>query len=134
MLGEKFHDIVGKITGTRVIPGDNGPKIEISFQAAGKLLGIDTTELGTYTSVMQPSGVFRGEGAGISMSKDGEAVTWQGFGIGRPTGKGLAASYRYSISYQTASPKLARLNNVVGVGEWETDEDGNAKGQSWEWK
>ena len=36
--------------------------------------------------------------------------------------------------YQTASHKLARLNSVVAVWEYEIDENGNVQGTIWEWK
>jgi len=35
---------------------------------------------------------------------------------------------------QTASPKLARLNSVALVYEYEVDENGNAHVKGWEWK
>jgi hypothetical protein len=108
--------------------------VEVSFAGTGKLLGVATTDLGTYVSTMTPFGVLNGEGQGITMTADGESLTWKGHGIGKPTGKGMAASYRYSIVVQTASTKLAKLNGVLLVGEWEVDENGVAKGQAWEWK
>lgn len=134
MLGEKFHEIMGKITGTRVISDAGSIKVEASYQGQGKLLGIEHNEMGTYTSVMQPSGFLLGEGQGLLMTKDGDSIIWKGFGIGKPTGKGLGASYRYSLHYETTSPRFARLNGVVGVGEWEVDEQGNGKGFTSEWK
>jgi hypothetical protein len=135
MLGEKFYESMGKITGVRVIPGDeHSPAVESSFQGQGTIYGIPTTDIGTYVSRLQDNGVFHGEGQGIAMTKDGDSIAWKGFGIGKPTGKGLGMSYRYSISYQTSSQKLAKLNSLVCVGEWEVDENGNTKGTGWEWK
>jgi len=32
------------------------------------------------------------------MSKEGDSLTWIGHGVGKPTGKGLAASWRYSLA------------------------------------
>jgi hypothetical protein len=133
MLGEKFQTITAKITGTRVLPGELGPKLEVSFQGTGNIYGADTTEMGTYTSVMQPSGALFGEGQGIATTNEGESLSWKGFGMGKPTGKGLGASYRYAITFQTTSTKLARVNGLVAVGEWEVDENGNCKGTAWEW-
>ena len=135
MLGEKFTEHVGKVTGVRVIPGDeHAPAVETSFQGQGKVYGIETTEIGTYVSRLQESGVFQGEGQGVVMTKDGDVITWRGTGVGKPTGKGLAASYRYSLTFQTTSQKLAKLNTFMAVGEWEVDENGNTKGTGWEWK
>ena len=49
MLGEKIGEATGKVTTRRVLanPG-GGPKMETSFEATGKLLGADITEMGTY--------------------------------------------------------------------------------------
>ena len=135
MIGEKVQEIVGKITGTRVLAGDGGGvKVETSFQGAGKLVGVDTIELGTYKSTMTPSGHLHGDGHGTSMSPTGDMASWKGSEVGKPTGKGMGASYRYAVYFQTTSPKWSRLNGVVVVGEWEIDENGNTKGQGWEWK
>lgn len=135
MLGEKFTEHVGKVTGVRVIPGDeHAPAVETSFAGNGKLYGMETTEMGTYISRLQPSGVMVGEGQGIVMTKDGEAITWKAQGVGRPTGKGMAASYRYALTFQTSSQKHAKLNTFMAVGEWEVDEQGNTRGNGWEWK
>ena len=135
MLGEKVSEIGGKVTGTRVLPGEGGGlSIEVSFAGQGKMLGVGTTEMGTYLSVMRPSGTLHGEGQGMTMSAEGDMAAWKGFGVGRPTGKGMAATYRYAVSYQTTSTKWARLNGCVLVGEWEVDENGNTTGAAWEWK
>jgi hypothetical protein len=45
-----------------------------------------------------------------------------------------AVSYRGAVYYQTASPKLSRLNTVAGVFEFESDESGNTQSKIWEWK
>jgi hypothetical protein len=135
MIGEKIDELSAKITGTRVIPGENGNvKIEVSFGGNGKLLGVDVMEMGTYHSTMTPAGVLNGEGNGLIMSSDGDALTWIGYGVGRPTGKGMSASWRISLIMRTASKRWARLNEVLGIGEWEVDEAGNGKAQVWEWK
>ena len=135
MLGEKFQEHTGKVTGVRVIPGDeHAPAVETSFQGIGKVYGIDVTEMGTYVSRLTDAGVFHGEGQGIAMTKDGEVISWKGTGVGKPTGKGLGTSYRYSLTFQTSSQKLAKLNSLLAVGEWEVDENGNTKGAGWEWK
>ena len=135
MLGEKFGENQGRITGQRVITGQDGiPRVETSFQATGKIYGIETQELGSYTSHVAPTGVLHGEGQGVAMTKDGDAISWRGNGVGRLTGKGQAGSWRASLVYLTTSQKLARLNGVVGVIEWEVDENGNARGSAFEWK
>ena len=55
MLGEQLGQEQGKITGRRVLPSDGrGPKVEITFQARGTILGTEATDLGTYWSVVLP--------------------------------------------------------------------------------
>ena len=68
------------------------------------------------------------------MTKDGERVTWTGQGVGSFTGRGSAVSWRGSLYYQTSSQKLARLNSVAAVFEYEVDENGNSSSKVWEWK
>lgn len=135
MLGEKVGELQAKVTGQRVIKGPDGlPRVETSYQGIGKIYGVETQEMGTYTARLTPAGVLQGEGQGVIMTKDGDSCFWSGHGIGRPTGKGLASSWRASLVYQTTSQKIGRLNGIVGVVEWEVDENGNARGSVAEWK
>jgi hypothetical protein len=69
------------------------------------------------------------------MTNDGtEVATWKGSGIGRMSGSGKV-SFRGAIYWHTTSTgKLAPLNNVVGVYEYEIDEGGNTSAKIWEWK
>jgi hypothetical protein len=99
----------------------------------GVTLGMPMANTGTYTAVMRPDGTLYGEGQGIAMSPDSDAVTWVGHGIGMLK-TGGAVSYRGALYYQTTSAKLARLNGVVGVFEYDVDAEGNTRGQIWEWK
>jgi hypothetical protein len=136
MLGEQIYDIVGTVTGQRVIPG-NAPGeviLEVSFQGKGTVLGVGTLETGTYSCRMKAPGVLHGEGVGLSLTADGEAVTWQGSGIGRPTGAGMAAQWRGSITYCTQSQKLAALNGMSAVFEWDVDSEGRTRGKTFHWK
>ena len=101
MLGEKLGEETGKITGYRVRPSDGmHPRVEVSFQAAGQLLGIDTTDMGTYQSVLGADGVLRGEGQGVIMTGEGDVITWTGQGVGRFTGQGSGSSWRGAIYYK----------------------------------
>ena len=59
-------------------------------------------------------------------------ATWKGGGVGKFTGGGV--SYRGAIYYSTASQKLARLNGIATVFEFEVDADGNTQSKIWEWK
>ena len=133
MLGEMLGETQGKITGQRVLPVECCPKIEISFQDAGKILGEEITEIGTYWSAVKEDGTLYGEGQGCYMTKDNEIVTWTGQGVGKFTGKG-ATSWRGSLYFQTSVKKLAMLNNIGGVFEYEVDEKGNTSAKIWGWK
>lgn len=135
MLGEMVAEDQGKVTGIRVLPAEGqDPQVEVSFQASGRIFGVDYTEMATYQSALTPAGYMRGKGQGILTTKDGELVTWTGEGVGKPKGKGSAASWRGSIYYQTSSQRLAKLNGICAVFEHEVDETGNAKSQVYEWK
>jgi hypothetical protein len=103
------------------------PKIETSFSATGNYRGVETTATVTYWASPRSGGAIYGEGKGVLMSKDGqEMAIWTGQGIGRFTG---------SLFFETSSTgKLAFLNNLVGVFEYETDESGNTSATVWEWK
>lgn len=134
MLGDLLGEERGKATGYRVLPSEGtGPKVEVSFQASGKILGIETTEMGTYWSMPKPGGFLHGEGQGVVMTRDGEMATWVGQGVGR-IGAGGSASWRGALYYSTASTKLARLNGVAIVFEFEVDQQGNTSAKIWEWK
>ena len=135
MLGEMLGEERGKVTGYRVLPSEGqGPKVEVSFQASGRILGIETTDRGTYWSVVRPGGALYGEGQGVLMTKDGEMASYSAQGVGRFTGKGGGVSWRGAIYYQTASQKLARLNGIAVIFEYEVDENDNTHVKFWEWK
>ena len=66
MLGEMIGEEQGKITGIRVLPSEGqNPRMEVSFQASGRLVGVETTTMGTYISTLMPNGVFNGVGQGV---------------------------------------------------------------------
>ena len=134
MLGEMLGEERGKMTGMRVLPAEGaGPRVEASWQGSGKLLGVEYNGMGTYIAVMTPAGVLSGQGQGVMMGKDGEMASWTGGGVGKP-GKGMAANWRGAIYYQSPSPKLARLNSVAVIYEFDVDENGNTHAKLWEWK
>ena len=135
MLGDKIGEERGRVTGYRVVRSEGaGPKVEVAFQAAGKILGVDHSTLGTYTSTMRPDGTVLGEGQGVVMGAGGAMANWVGQGVGKLSGRGQAISYRGAIYYQSASPAWARLNSVAAVFEYDVDEDGNTTANVWEWK
>ena len=127
MLGEMLGEESSKVTGYRVLPPEGGvPKVEVSFEASGTLLGIAETTIATYWSVARPDGSLFGEAHGIVTGAGGETATWVANGVGKMTGKGSAASWRGAVYYQTAAPPWARLNSVVAVFEYEADGNGNS--------
>ena len=133
MLGELIGEDRGKRTARRVIQGDGGPKVEVSFESDGKILGIDQHSIVTYASSVRPDGTLYGEGKGVVATVQGDIASWTGAGVGKLDAGG-AVSYRGAIYFYSASPKLARLNSVAVVFEYEVDPEGNTQSKLWEWK
>jgi hypothetical protein len=135
MLGETIGEANGRCTGVRVLSVDAGsPQLEISAQGTGKAMGVPFTDMITYSQVMRPGGVLYGEWEMVWLTDDGEVVTSKGFGVGRPTGPGFAESFAAAGSVQTTSKRLAHLNGVAIIGEFDADEQGNYRWTAVEWK
>ena len=132
MLGEQISETKGKRLVRRVLSVDP-PTAEVSFEDSGQMLGVATTGMGTYTSVVSPDGTIHGEGQGLIMTTDGESVTWTGSGSGR-FGAGGSVSYRGMLFFRTTSEKLGRLNGACGAFEYDSDASGNTSSKVWEWK
>jgi hypothetical protein len=132
MIGEQISEHKGKRLVRRVLSVDP-PTAEVSFEDAGTVLGVATTGLGTYTSTIRPDGSLFGHGQGMELTADGEAVTWNGTGVGK-FGPGGSISYRGVLFFRTTSQKLARVNNVCGAFEYDVDAAGNTTSKVWEWK
>ena len=130
MIGKQIGVTTGKRLFRRVLSTEP-PTVEVSFEDNGQMLGVPTTGLGTYTSVVRADGSIFGHGQGISMADDG-AVSWTG--TGRAIGKAGAVSYRGMLFFQSASKKLARLNNACAAFEFEVDAKGGTVSKMWEWK
>jgi len=133
MLGELISESQGKRTARRVLSASPGFKVEVSFEDSGKLLGIEAHTIATYWSEGRPDGSLYGEGQAVIITRDGGVVTWKGQGVGKLLADG-SVSYRGAVYFSTASPRLARLNTVAGVFEFEVDADGNTNSKVWEWK
>ena len=133
MLGELIGEARGKRSSRRVLSVDHGFKVEVAFESVGKVLGVEMNEIGTYWSESRPDGTLYGEGQGVVIGNDGSSATWKGQGVGRFVGGG-AVSYRGAVYYSTASPKLARLNSVAAIFEFEVDGEGTTHSKLWEWK
>jgi hypothetical protein len=128
MLGELIGEFKGKNTGWRVLPEG---KIEVTAQGTGKILGKDAFLMSTSVGSMA-NGIFMGEGNGVITTMEGETVMMKGIAVGFPSGNGGAT--RTATIHMTQSQKLARLNKVVGMHEYETDMQDNWTGKIWEWK
>ena len=133
MLGEEIGGGTGKRTARRVVATDPQFMVEVSFEDRTKLLGNDGANIGTYTSTNKPDGSLHGEGQGLFATSGGDFATWRGIGIGRLLPDG-GVSYRGCISLSTSSAKLARLNTIAAVFEFDVDPDGNTRSKFWEWK
>ena len=137
MLGDKIGDSQGKVTGQRVLPGEDYRyvQMEVTVQEQGAFFGLPGMNMGTYTAYERVPGQLYGTGQGILATEDGETAIWTGHGVGKMTGQGMGMSFRFSLGIQAGpSGKLARLNQVLVIGEHEVDADGNTKTSIWEWK
>jgi hypothetical protein len=133
MLGELLGEELGQITARRVLPSEGLPRVEVSFQASGTLLGVHETDMSTYVAVARPDGTMFGDGQGVIQTEDGDMATWRGQGVGRFTAPGRQ-SWRGAIYYETSSERLARLNGIACVFEYEVDESGKTESKLWEWE
>src|SRR5436309_15491998 len=118
MQGDKIAETSGKVTSQRVLANPGGsPKMESSFAASGKLLGVDETETGTYWAAVRPDGTQYGEGQGVMMGKEGDVATRVGQGVGAIK-KGGAVGYGEAVYYQSSSTRWVRLMRVAGRSEY----------------
>ena len=131
MLGEQIGETKGKRLVRRVISVDPATA-EVSFEDSGHMLGVPTTGIGSYTSIVRPDGSIYGHGQGLNMTQDGESVTWTGTGVGK-FGPGGAVSYRGMLFFQTNSQKIS-LGSACGAFEYEVDAAGSTTSKVWEWK
>ena len=132
MLGELIGETRGKRIVRRVLSSDP-LKVEVTFEDGGRMLGIEVNGFGTYCSQVRADGTIYGEGEGAYLTADGEMLAWKGSGLGKFK-EGGAVSYRGILFYRTTSQKLARLNTVTGVFEYEVDGKGDTHAKTWEWK
>jgi hypothetical protein len=133
MLGELVGEERGKRTGRRVLEINGEPKVEVSFETDGKILGLEEHSIVTYTSTVRPDGSLYGEGKAVVATRDGQIGTWAGAGAGK-FGEGGAVSYRGAVYFYSSGPKLSALNSVALIFEFEADAEGNTHSKLWEWK
>jgi hypothetical protein len=135
MLGEAVGEAHGRIAGVRILENaGKHSRFEVTFQGDGKLAGVGIRDIGTYWQEVRADGVQYGEGGPVLMTDDGEMLSWKGFGVGKPTGPGFAASFGVCGSIQASSERFRHLNGVATVGEYEIDEAGAYHWTLWEWK
>jgi hypothetical protein len=134
MLGDQIGEEHGQVTTMRVLPFE-GPltRMEVSFQAQGRLLEHEMTDIGTYISTLRPDGTLFGEGQGVTMGSDGAGVRWIGQGSGHFTAPGRV-SWRGTIHYSNGTAALASLNGLCAAFEYEVDESGKTDARLFEWK
>ncbi|HEY9367056.1 hypothetical protein [Streptomyces sp.] len=134
MLGDLIGEEQGETTGIRVLSTDGGhPVMEASFRATGTLLGAQVKDMGTYESVLRADGTLWGEGQGVTMTQDGETVTWHGSGVGRFDEKG-AIDWRGALFFETAADRFAALPGIAAVFEFHVEDDGTSTAKLYEWK
>jgi hypothetical protein len=137
MLGELLFESRGRITSQRLLSVENGiPKFEISITGTGIFTGsLEVTTSWTYWTIQRPDGTSYSQGQGVIMTKDGRDVATA---TGRTEGKMVkSGKMRYvgALFYETRSKdKLAFLNHLMGVNEYEVDPAGNYEHMLWEWK
>ena len=140
MLGDLIYEAEGKVTNMGVISVEEGrPKIEVTVSQNGLLKGIEVTSIVTYSNIpSEQGGAIYSEGQGVIMTKKdgygGETATWTGQGIAHYSGQTRRDVGSIFCSTSNSNGKLAFLNNMVGVFEYESDEDGTSRGKIWEWK
>ena len=132
MLGDLIGEETGKISSFRVLDAA-GPKVEVSFQSQGKILGNAYRGRASYWSEMQPGGFLYGEGQGVYLTADGGTAAWKGHGTGRLK-PGGGVSYRGAIHFMHARGSLEKLAGMVGVFEHDADANDNVTSKVWEWK
>jgi hypothetical protein len=125
----------GRVLSTRILSADeNGSKIESTIQTKGTLIDEEFTTILTVLSRRDLWGLSRLEGLGVCTTKTRDEIRWKGFGVGWSSGKGAGMVGRFTETWFTNSQKHVWLNKIIGVEEFEIDEDGNTFDKVWEWK
>jgi hypothetical protein len=138
MLGDLIYEAEGELMNMRVISVEEGrPKIEVTISQNDLLRGIEVTNIVTYSSIpREQGGAIYTEGRGDIMTKNSdsnETATWTGQGIAHYSSQ-IRRDVGSIFCRTSSNGKLAFLNNMVGVFEYESEEHGTSKGKIWEWK
>lgn len=119
MLWQQIGELKGKVTGQRVLDGDE-PTTETSVSFSGSFLTMPFNADLMIVDRPAAAGVFRAKGQRLIAAGELELAIWKVKAIGRISTSGV--KYCGSHFYNTSSTgKLASLNNAVGVFEAETD-------------
>jgi hypothetical protein len=139
-LGDPFYKERTKSTGMRVIDVIDRPKVEVSFSGNGTIRDdINVSDIGTIWTIPTSGNMIYSQGQGILTTQDGEIATYTQQGVGQITPQGKVI-FHGSMFFKTlsssslTSSKLAFLNNMLGIYDYESDIAGNAIRQVWEWK
>ena len=139
-LGDPFYKERTKSTGMRVIDVIDRPKVEVSFSGNGTMRGnINVSDIGTIWTIPTSGDMIYSQGQGLLTTQDGETATYTQQGVGQITPQGKVI-FHGSMFFKTlssspiTSSKLAFLNNMLGIYDYESDIAGNAVRQVWEWK
>ena len=145
-LGDPFYKERTKSTGIRVIDVINGPRVEVSFSGNGTIRdSINVTDIGTIWTIPTSDGMIYSEGQGVLTTQDGEMATYTQQSVGQITPQGKVI-FHGSMLFKTlpsssslpppslTTGKLAFLNNMLGIYNYESDIAGNAVKQVWEWQ
>ena len=138
MLGELIYESSGKIVSQKVVDTGDDPsaKVELSYSGSGYMQGIgNVTETWTFVNTHLRNNITQGIGKGVILTDDGNGVA-----TATELGRGFHMSPE-TIVYPGArvfsadsNSKLAFLNELVGVTQWEVDSLGNYKVKMWQWK
>jgi hypothetical protein len=79
------------------------------------------------------NGLFMGEVNSFITTMTGDTAMAKGDAIAWSDVKG-GGTTRAATIYTATAPKLARLNKVIGMQEYDTDMENNFTGKIWEWK
>lgn len=134
MLGEQLGEVIGQVSGFRVVKTDTGPRVETNFEGKGTFCGQDITEIVTYWATPRMDGTFYGGADGMIVTADVQNAIYTGTGVGNMKGNNLAAQWRGALYYQSFSPAFAGLNLTAVLFEFDIEADGKSMSiKTWGW-
>jgi hypothetical protein len=135
MLDDKLGVLTGRITGQRVLPSADQPRVEVSAEVSGEIGGIPTQIMASYWAKVRADGTLYGEcpEQGLVITDDGSVGTYAAAGVGWFT-EGGGTSFRGAIYLVNPPPKLAHLATTALVFEWDVAADQSATLALWGWK